>query len=145
MTRRASERSSLGGHGSLAEINVTPLLDLAFVLLIIFIITTPFLESTVDLIIPTSAVDRPATDEEDLRFIAVDRFGNVSLDDVTLSLDEVTAQLSELASSRPNAAVVVRAHKELPIQELIDIMDALERARITRVGVMTAPEAASQP
>ena len=68
--RRYSQRQSLS---SLSEINITPLLDLAFVLLIIFMITTPLLENSMSLIIPSSAVKNPAVPSSQVRTISIDR------------------------------------------------------------------------
>jgi biopolymer transport protein ExbD len=139
MRRRYSERYSFS---SLTEINVTPLLDLAFVLLIIFVITTPLLENTVDLIVPTSGVERDPSDPDAVHILSIDRNNVIKLNENVITPEDLPAALIALREARPNAGVVVRAHHELPVQRLVDVMDALKIARITRVGVLTQkPEA----
>ena len=136
--RRFSERHSLT---TLSEINVTPLLDLAFVLLIIFIITTPLMEKSVDLVIPSSNAAQNAVDPSAVQTISINRDETIKLGDEEVSLDDLAARLTALREARPDTAVVVRAHKDLPVQKLIDVMDVLKKARITKVGVVTNPQA----
>ncbi len=139
MRRRYSERYSFS---SLAEINVTPLLDLAFVLLIIFVITTPLLENTVDLIVPTSGVERDPSDPDAINILSIDRNNVMKLNEKVVALEDLPAELISLRQARADVGVVVRAHHELPVQRLIDVMDAMKIASITRVGVLTQkPEA----
>jgi len=135
--RRYADRRRLT---TLSEINVTPLLDLAFVLLIIFMITTPLIENSMELIVPTSATsDAPAT-QEDLEFIEVNREGTILFNDQEVTLAEIEAMLAGLKAENPDVAVVIRPDKTLEIQQFINVMDAVRRAEITKVGVLTQPE-----
>jgi len=125
---------------TLSEINVTPLLDLAFVLLIIFMITTPLIENSMELIVPTSSTsDTPAT-AEGLEFIEIDREGTVVFNEQEVTLEEIEGMLIGLKAEDPGVAVVIRPDKSLEIQRFIDVMDAVRRAEITKVGVLTQPE-----
>jgi biopolymer transport protein ExbD len=135
--RRFSDRQSL--H-TLSELNVTPLLDLAFVLLIIFMITTPLMENSVDLVIPTSEAAKHAVDPSAVQTVAINREGLVKLNNVRTTLPELETVLTALRNARPEVAVVIRSHKELAVQKLIDVMDAVQRAKITKVGVLTTSE-----
>jgi biopolymer transport protein ExbD len=135
--RRYSSRSGLQ---SLTEINVTPLLDLAFVLLIIFMITTPLIENSLDLVVPTSSTARNEVDPAEVQTVSIDRNDIFKLNDEIISLTELEAQLTALAKDKPQLAVVVRPHKDLAIQRFISVMDVLKRVGITKVGVMTRPE-----
>jgi len=135
--RRFSDRHSL--H-TLSELNVTPLLDLAFVLLIIFMITTPLMENSVDLIIPTSDAAKHAVDPGAVQTVAINREGLIKLNSAPTTLLQLESSLAALKQSNPEVAVVIRSHKELPVQKLIDVMDAVQRAKITKVGVVTNPE-----
>ncbi len=137
MPRRYSERHT---PSTLAELNVTPLLDLAFVLLIIFVITTPLLENTVDLIVPTSGVERDPADPDAVAVLSIDRFDVMKLNEAVITLEELPSRLLELRARKPDVGVVVRAHRELPVQRLVDVMDAMKNAEITRVGVLTQQE-----
>ena len=135
--RRFSDRHSL--H-TLSELNVTPLLDLAFVLLIIFMITTPLMENSVDLIIPTSDAAKHAVDPGSVQTVAINREGLLQFNSVPTTLPQLERDLIALKEAKPEVAVVIRSHKELAVQKLIDVMDVVQRAKITKVGVVTNPE-----
>jgi biopolymer transport protein ExbD len=135
--RRFSDRHSL--H-TLSELNVTPLLDLAFVLLIIFMITTPLMESSTDLVLPSSDASKNAVDPAAVQAVAIDQNEQLSLNGEAVTFDELDAQLAELKAKNPDVAVVVRSHKDLPVQKLMNVMDAVQRAQIRKIGVVTTPE-----
>lgn len=135
--RRFSQKH---GFSTLSEINITPLLDLAFVLLIIFIITTPLMDKSVNLTVPSSAAAKDAVDPAAVQTIAVNRDAVIRLNNDEIALDELESKLASLHSERPDTAVVIRADKALPVQKLVDVMDAVKEAQITKVGVVTAPE-----
>jgi biopolymer transport protein ExbD len=135
--RRFSERHSM--H-TLTEINVTPLLDLAFVLLIIFIITTPLMENSVNLVVPTSADATQSVNPSQVQTISIDKDDVMRINDEIVDAAGLESRLVALQAQKPDVAVVVRPHRELPIQKFIDVMDILQRARISKVGVLTRPE-----
>ncbi len=139
MRRRLSSRLH-GSHSTLSEINVTPLLDLCFVLLVIFMITTPLLESSTDLVVPTSNAARDAVDPKKVQILAVDREERLVLNGDKIESTALTARLAELRRVQPDAAVVIRPHRDLPVQKLITLLDAIKAAGITRVGVMAQSE-----
>ncbi len=136
--RRYSKKE---GFSTLSEINVTPLLDLAFVLLIIFMITTPLMDKSVDLVIPTSEAAKNAVNPDLVQTVSVNREDVVKLNGEQVTLDQLEAKLVAMQRANAGVAVVIRSHKELPVQKLVDVMNALERARITKVGVVTNPDA----
>ena len=135
--RRFSQRQSLS---SLSEINITPLLDLAFVLLIIFMITTPLLESSMSLIIPSSGAKTPPVSAQQVQTISIDRNEAIRFNNHAVDLDSLTAQLTDLKRGNPDLAVVIRPDRDLPVQKLINLMDALQRAQIMKVGIATRSE-----
>ena len=135
--RRFSDRHTLQ---TLTEINVTPLLDLAFVLLIIFIITTPLMENSVNLVVPTSGEAIQSVDPSQVQTISIDKEDVMRLNGEVIDPATLESRLSALHADKPEQAVVVRPHKELPIQKFIDVMDILQRARISKVGVLTRPD-----
>jgi biopolymer transport protein ExbD len=136
--RRYSQRQSLS---SLSEINVTPLLDLAFVLLIIFMITTPLLENSMNLVIPSSGEKNPRVDSSLVQTISIDRTETIKLNNRIVDPETLAAQLTEMKRSNPDLAVVIRPDRELPVQKLISLMDTLQRAEISKVGIATKAEA----
>ena len=132
--RRYSQRQSLS---SLSEINITPLLDLAFVLLIIFMITTPLLENSTNLVIPSSSASNPSLNTSRVQMVSIDRTDTIKFNNEVLSTETLTQRLSELRRTNPDIAVVIRPDRELPVQKLVTLMDALQRAGITKVGIAT--------
>ena len=135
--RRHSDRHALQ---TLSELNVTPLLDLAFVLLIIFMLTTPLMENSVDLVIPSSEAASHAIDPSAVQVVAITADGLLHFNDESTTLEQLESELLAMKNARPETAVVIRSHKELPVQKLIDVMDAVQRAQISKVGVVTNPE-----
>lgn len=135
--RRFSDRNAM--H-TLSELNVTPLLDLAFVLLIIFMITTPLLENSMDLVVPTSATAKTEINPAQVQTVSVDRNDVLKLNEQVMTADDLESRLQQLRRETPGLAVVVRPHKELPVQNFVRVMDLLHKAGITKVGVMTRPE-----
>src|ERR1051326_5163953 len=136
--RRYSQRQSLS---SLSEINITPLLDLAFVLLIIFMITTPLLENSMSLVIPSSSEKNPAIDSSQVQTISIDRNEEIRLNNQVVDIDSLGGQLTQLKRANPDVAVVIRPDRDLPVQKLVTLMDALQGAQITKVGIATKAEA----
>jgi biopolymer transport protein ExbD len=135
--RRYSQRNNLS---SLSEINITPLLDLAFVLLIIFMITTPLLENSMSLVIPSSGAPNSPVNSSQVQTISIDRTETIKLNNQIVDADALTAQLVELKRANPDVAVVIRPDRELPVQKLVTLMDTLQRAEITKVGIATKAE-----
>ena len=135
--RRYSQRQNLS---TLSEINITPLLDLAFVLLIIFIITTPLLENSVNLSIPSSGAANAAVDPSKVQTISIDRNEAIKFNNELVDAETLAARLTSLKSANPEVAVVIRPDRELPVQKLISLMDILQRAQISKVGIATKAE-----
>jgi len=131
--KRYSQQS---GHTAMATLNVTPLLDLAFVLLIIFIITTPLLESNIAMQLPTgSAHNNQPVDPKSIRTVNIDRNGQVYLENQPVDLPVLEQELVAFRQSVPDAAVVVRADKTLNVQQLFDVMNCLQSAKIDRMRI----------
>jgi len=135
--RRYAQRQSLS---TLSEINVTPLLDLAFVLLIIFMITTPLLESSMNLVIPSSGAKNPPINTSQVQTVSIDRDDTIQFNDKVMDLETLTSQLVQLKQTTPGIAIVVRPDRDLAVQKLIAVMDALQQAGITKVGIATKAE-----
>jgi biopolymer transport protein ExbD len=136
--RRYSQRNSLT---TLSEINVTPLLDLAFVLLIIFMITTPLLENSMNLVIPSSGATTPPITSSQVQTISIDRTETIRFNNQVVDPETLSARLVELKRTNPDVAIVIRPDRELPVQKLVSLMDTLQRAQITKVGIATKAEA----
>ena len=137
--RRFSQRSALV---TLAEINLTPLMDLAFVLLIIFVITTPLLEQGMDLTLPVGGKpDEHEVDPRNVRTVEVNPRGEYMMAGYgrILTLDQIAAWLVYDARRNPNLIVDVRGDENTPYKFVAAIFDRLEHAGIENVSLRTRP------
>jgi biopolymer transport protein ExbD len=135
--RRFSQRNSLV---TLSDINITPLLDLAFVLLIIFVITTPFLEGGLQLNLPEGG--RSSTTrvkQEDLQVVEIEKTGRLHLNGRPVSLDELEGALVAESRRNPNLVVSIRADQEAMTKHFYPVIDRCTRNNITRVNLKTLP------
>ncbi len=124
---------------AIAEPNVTPLIDLAFSLLIIFMITTPLLEQTIPLNLPSQSASPPAQQEErrhELVSIVGPRQYNWKGDTVTY--DQLSAVLRDLGRQGTPPILHIRADRELPYQEVVTLMDLIGQHNLTDISLDTA-------
>lgn len=122
----------------MAELNVTPLLDLAFVLLIIFIITTPLLTSNIPVQLPVgSRTNNQPLDPKLIRTVTIDRNGQIYLEAKPIELPVLEQELTAFHQATPGAAVVVHADKSLRYQQVVDVIDVLQRAKIDSMHLDT--------
>ena len=133
--------SQASGHTAMAVLNVTPLLDLAFVLLIIFIITTPLLENSVAVQLPTASSHvTPPVDPKSIRTVSIDAQGQIYLENQPVDLATLEQELIAFREATPDAAVVVRGDRALRYQQVMDVYDVLQRAKIERMHLDTAAQ-----
>ncbi len=142
--KRLSRRSSRYNTSTLAELNVTPLLDLAFVLLIIFMITAPLLAERADLILPTTRARRDAVDPSRVVTVAIDRQSQLELNGQPVDASALSAELARLNSEQPGASVVLAADHQLTVRQVSAVMDLLKNAGITDVGFLMRPASNSE-
>ncbi|MGH7954081.1 MAG: ExbD/TolR family protein [Limisphaerales bacterium] len=134
--RRFSQRSHLV---TLSEINITPLLDLAFVLLIIFVITTPLLEQSIDLKLPRGGRPDKQIEKRDIRTVEVSNTGVFALDRHRMNLTQLTARLAQDFRANPNLIVYIRADENSPYKNVAAVIDGCQRNGITRYSLRTEP------
>ncbi len=136
--RRFSQRNSLV---TLNEINITPLLDLAFVLLIIFIITRPLIEQNIDLQLPQNMgkQDTRTIDRHDIRMVEINQRGEYWLQGRHLSASQLEAELVRAYQQNPKLIVDIRADKRTHWDNVIAVINACQRNKITQFSVRTAP------
>ncbi|MFA0441301.1 protein TolR [Vibrio sp. 10N.286.49.C2] len=131
-----------------AEINVVPYIDVMLVLLIIFMVTSPFVTQGVDVELPKTSTAKPASDlagDTDASFIIVevDRDGNFGLsvnnEDVQrgLSLEDIIVRVRAELSINPNSPVAVGGDAATPYAEVVLLLDELSQAGIPKVGLLT--------
>ncbi len=134
--RRFSQRNSLV---TLSDINITPLLDLAFVLLIIFVITTPLLEKGLELKLPRLNGQPDKVSKEDIRTVEISPQGIYTLTRRQMKLDLIIQQLVQDFRYNPNLVVYIRADENSRTKELAALIDGCQRNGITRYSLRTQP------
>jgi biopolymer transport protein ExbD len=135
--RRFSQRNSLV---TLSDINITPLLDLAFVLLIIFVITTPLLEQGLNLKLPVGGISDPShLQPKDIRTIDVSPQGAYVMSGKAQTLELIMRQLLEDRRRNPRLLVYVRADENGPYKHVAAVLNRLEMAGIDQVSLRTSP------
>lgn len=136
--RRFSQRSHLV---TLSEINITPLLDLAFVLLIIFIITTPImtLEQSISLKLPQGGQPDKPLDKRDIRTVEVTAQGVYLFDRRATRLDQIEAELVQDFRRNPKLIVYIRADENGAYKNVAAVIDRCQRNGITRFSLRTEP------
>lgn len=134
--RRFSQRNSLV---TLSDINITPLLDLAFVLLIIFVITTPLLEQGMELRLPEGGRAITQVNRDDIRTVEIDRTGQYMLDRRHVSLDQLEQTLVRAYAGNRELVIAIRADEEAMTKHLYPVIDRLTRNGITRLSLRTEP------
>ncbi len=133
--RRFSQRSALV---TLSEINITPLLDLAFVLLIIFVITTPLLTQSIPLSLPSGGVPDKPRDKRDVRTVEIDLKENYFLNGQKMPFAQIQANLEKDAQMNRNLVVDIRADAKGQWRDVAAVMDFCMRHNI-KMAVRTEP------
>jgi biopolymer transport protein ExbD len=135
--RRFSQRSHLV---TLSEINITPLLDLAFVLLIIFVITTPLLEQSINLKLPRGGQTEKQIEKRNIRTVEISNTGFFALDKKHMkNVDDLVKQLALDFQANKDLIVYIRADQDGPYKNVAAVIDGCQRNGITRYSLRTEP------
>jgi len=127
-----------GGSDSIAQINVTPLVDVMLVLLVIFMVTAPIIQQGVSVDLPKVGGGPLAAQEAPL-VVNIDRGGRVVLNDAAMSLDDLTQKLRTEAAAHPDRQLYVRADQSVPYGQVMRTMGAVRAAGLSKVGLVTEP------
>lgn len=132
------KRYSKSHHGTMHELNITPLLDLAFVLLVIFIITTTPLVEDKALALPT-ATSRPKDPPRKPNYVSLDDRGDLFLNMKPTDLPGLYKQLVELRTDNPDLSIIVRGDSALEYQHVVNVLEVLQQANVIKVSLATEP------
>ena len=132
------KKTSKRGHGTMTELNITPLLDLVFVLLVIFIITTPQMVNNLEINLP-SGKPPPADNKPKPKpgRIVVSAVGQITLNDEIVTVPQLKDKLQQLKSANPDLGVVLKGSDEVDYQVMVNVMDILRQLDITKMGLAT--------
>ena len=122
------------------EINITPMLDLAYVLLVIFIIMTTASVQGIKVNLP-KASDTPSLAKPKTKAITISDSGQVYLDTYPVSMDELRAQLTAAKAATPDLPVVVKGDTVVQYGKVMEVLDLLGQVGITQMGLVTQPVA----
>ena len=123
------------------ELNITPLLDLVFVLLVIFIITTPQMMNNLEMNLPSGKPPPPRQEKPKINNIVVDENGRTFLNDRSVTVTQLREDLERLKSKTPDLSVVVKGADNVDYQNMVNVLDVLQQLDITKVGLATETSA----
>ena len=118
------------------DINVTPMLDLAYVLLVIFIIMTTAAVQGVKVNLPKSQVTASLSKPQ-IKAITVSERGDVFLDAYPITMDLLETRLSQMKSANPSQAIVVKGDARVQYAKVMEVLELLKRVDITEIGLAT--------
>jgi biopolymer transport protein ExbD len=118
------------------EINITPMLDLAYVLLIIFIILCTATVQGIKVSVPKASA-QPSLAENKTKAITITADGTLYLDTFPVSMAELENMLRQYKAARPDLPVIIKADASIQYQKVVDILDLLGRLEITQLGLVT--------
>ena len=122
---------------SIADINITPLVDVVLVLLIIFMVTAPVLQSGIELNVPRTRTVKEITEER--MVISINKQQRVFLGNDAININEIGATLKKKIRDPQHQAVFVRADEDVPFGAFATVMDAVKQAGISNVSIVTQP------
>jgi len=138
------KKCSHSHHHALAEMNITPLLDLAFVLLVIFIITTTPIVNDLNVDLP-SAAKRPKDPKSKVNYVTVNGDGSMHLNNDAVDYASLREKLIGLRLENPDLNVVVRGSARTRYERIVEVMDVLQQANVGKVNLATEPLAEAAP
>ena len=132
---------TLGNGGDedpiLADINVTPLVDVMLVLLIIFMVAAPMLHQGVEVALPRADSPNLPMKMEDPLVISIDRNGRIYLREDAVETDELVAQVKSRISDKGDDTVFLKGDRDVPYGKVIEVLDTLHQGGIVHVGMVT--------
>jgi len=137
MTMISGTIDESGDDSVLADINVTPLVDVMLVLLIIFMITAPMLHQGIEVALPQAEAEAMALRVDDPLVLSVNRDGLVYVQDEPIHPSQLIERLMPLIEARDDDTVFLKGDRELPYGQIIEVLDILNRGGIQQVGMVT--------
>ncbi len=138
VSRRSQRRRPM------SEINVVPYIDVSLVLLIIFMVTAPMLQTGVDVELPQAAARTVQPDERPPVIVSIKADGSLYLDpgnqtDAPVAETAVAGRIRDILRGKPGLAVLIRGDRKVDYGRVVTLMAALKKAGVERVGLMTQP------
>ena len=131
-----------GRYKPLAEINVTPLVDVMLVLLIIFMVTAPLMSNSVNVDLPKTTASPVSQDSEPLN-VSVTADGRVYLQDAEIALPDLVTKLAAIAKDAKDRRIYVRGDKGITYGQMLEVMGTIITGGFTKVALLTDPSGAA--
>ena len=132
------KKCSQSHHHALAELNITPLLDLAFVLLVIFIITTTPIVNVLNVDLPAAA-KRPKDPKPKINYVTVENSGQMYLNRDPVDLASLQEKVVAMRLDNPDLNIVIRGSAKTKYKNIVNVMDMLQQANVGKVNLATEP------
>ena len=130
--------SRSNGNGSIAQINVTPLVDVMLVLLVIFMVTAPIIQQGVSVDLPKTRA-AGLNSQEDPLVVGLTKEGVVYLNDNPIALADLRAKLIAIGQASPDRALLLRADRSVPYGDVVGVIAAIKESGINKLGMVTEP------
>ena len=124
-------------QSSIADINVTPLVDVVLVLLIIFMVTAPVLQSGIEVNVPKTRTVKEVTEER--LVISINKQQRVFLGNDAININDIKTKLRQKIRDPQHQSIYIRADEDVPFGAFATVMDAIKGAGITNVSIVTQP------
>ncbi len=124
-------------RSSLADINITPVVDVVLVLLVIFMITAPVLQSGIDVSVPKTRTVKEITEQRVV--LTIDRDQQVFLGDQPVNVHDLPQRLQQPGVPAAKRVIYLRADERVPFGAFASVMDAVKQAGITNISIVTQP------
>ena len=124
-------------RSSLADINITPLVDVVLVLLVIFMITAPVLQSGIEVAVPKTRTVKEITEQR--LVLTIDRDQQVFLGDTPVNVHDLRQKLVQSSRDTKKQVIYLRADERVPFGAFASVMDAVKQAGITNISIVTQP------
>ena len=133
-----ARRTSLSRNRQISELNMTPLIDLTFLLLITFIITFPLIEQGIPVRLPKGKASE--LDQANTFTITLNDKAEIFFDEVPTGAEALAAELKAKAAENPDVTILVRADEEIAYSKVVAILRLMHDANISRMALVTSPE-----
>ncbi|WP_027178159.1 protein TolR [Maridesulfovibrio bastinii] len=127
------------GQGMLAEINVTPFVDVMLVLLIIFMVTAPLMTQGVEVDLPQTKTVRSLPQDDDHLVLSISSNGDIFIDEYKVAFNELESHLVNLVKKQ-HKMLFLRADKQVPYGDVVKVMGEIKSAGIEKLGIVAEPD-----
>jgi len=124
----------------IADINITPLLDLAWVLLVIFILTTTTIVQGIDLKLPDASKEQKQEIPTEVVTVSIDPSGTIFVNEEPMQIDQMMNKLRLYKLANPDLPVILRADKRLYYEQVVKVLDGIKRVPVENLAVATEVE-----